>query len=52
MPPVGLIVCDLSDLVIMLQDDKQGQPGRARRRDTKGNPFEFIQLLTSLVKRW
>lgn len=24
----------------------------ARRKDRKGNPFEFMQLVFSLVKRW
>ena len=30
--------------------DDSGSAGQGRNR--KGNPFEFLQLLTSLVKRW
>ncbi len=40
--------------VHLLQEAPSQSPAAraAPRRNKKGNPLEFLQLLTSLVKRW
>lgn len=35
-----------------LQSETVNGDAASQRKDKKGNPLEFLQLLTSLTKRW